>query len=209
MNTFLLGARGTGCWFPSHIDKRVWMFFSFLETFMNMTHSHQNYLVDLNIPVIITCQGDILELGFDDCCLFLKAKLIFAEQIQLWWNMTYSISYKQQAIFYRQHSAYMKYFHDGQRPWWWTKYLYMDLLFMGRGNCCSFVWVGYIHVMMESALYTIPSLHISVPNKNLLIKAVNFVLMLDLKMWWFCFQMVVFVDKNIILYDFGKQIFQK
>ena len=30
----------------------------------------------------------------------------------------------------------------------------MDLLFMGRGNCCSIVCVGHIHVMMESALYT-------------------------------------------------------
>lgn len=26
---------------------------------------------------------------------------------------------------------------------------------MGRGNCCSIVCVGHIHVMMESALYTI------------------------------------------------------
>ena len=25
---------------------------------------------------------------------------------------------------------------------------------MGRGNCCSIVCVGHIHVMMESALYT-------------------------------------------------------
>ena len=76
--------------------------------------------------------------------------------------MTYSISYKQQAIYYRQHSAYMKYFYDGQRPWWWTKYLYMDLLFMGKGNCCSIVCVGHIHVMMESALYTRPILAFSV-----------------------------------------------
>ena len=31
MNTFLLGARGTGCWFPSPVDKRVWMFVLFLK----------------------------------------------------------------------------------------------------------------------------------------------------------------------------------
>ena len=31
MNTILLGARGTGCWFHSHVDKRVWMFFFFLK----------------------------------------------------------------------------------------------------------------------------------------------------------------------------------
>ena len=84
--------------------------------------------------------------------------LIFAEKNQLWWNMTYSISYKQLAIHYRQHSAYMQYFYDGQRPWWWTKYLCMDLLVIGRSNCYSIVCVGHIHVMMESALYTRPIL---------------------------------------------------
>ena len=128
---------------------------SSLETFMNMAHSHQDHFVGMNIPVIITCQGDISELGFDDCCLLLMASLICAEQSQLWWNMTYSISYKQLAIHYRQHSAYMQYFYDGQRPWWWTKYLCMDLLVIGRSNCYSIVCVGHIHVMMESALYTI------------------------------------------------------
>ena len=70
MNTFLLGARVLISLSRQQEGVDVC---SFLETFMNMTHSHQNYFLDLNIPVIITCQGDILELGFDDCCLFLKA----------------------------------------------------------------------------------------------------------------------------------------
>ena len=78
--------------------------------------------------VIITCQGDISELGFDDCCLLLMALLICVEQSQLLWNMTYSISYKQLAIQYRQQSAYMQYFYDGQRPWWWTNIYGPDLL---------------------------------------------------------------------------------
>ena len=55
-----------------------------LETFMNMAHSHQDHFVSMNIPVIITCQGDILELGFNDWCLLLMAYLIYAEQGQLW-----------------------------------------------------------------------------------------------------------------------------
>ena len=39
--------------------------------------------------------------------------------------------------------------HDGeQNIYIWT------FLFMGRGNCCSIVCAGHIHVMMESALYT-------------------------------------------------------
>ena len=108
----------------------------------------------MNIPVIITCQGDISKLGFDDCCLLLIASLICAEQSQLWWNMTYSISYKQLAIHYRQHSEYMQYFYDGQSPWWWTKYWCMNLLVIGRSNCYFIVCVGHIHAMMESTLYT-------------------------------------------------------
>ena len=31
-------------------------------------------------------------------------------------KITYSISYKQQALLYRQRSAYMQYFYDGKRP---------------------------------------------------------------------------------------------
>ena len=37
---------------------------------MDMAHSHQDHLVGLNNPVMITCQGDISELGFMPvvCC---------------------------------------------------------------------------------------------------------------------------------------------
>ena len=51
-----------------------------LETLLNMANSHQNHFVCLNIPVVITRQGDILELGLDGCCLL----LIYAEQSQPW-----------------------------------------------------------------------------------------------------------------------------
>ena len=40
---------------------------AFLETFFNMVNSHQDPLVCLNIPAVITCQGDIPELGHDGC----------------------------------------------------------------------------------------------------------------------------------------------
>ena len=49
-----------------------------LEILLNMANSHQNHVVGLNIPVVITRQGDILELGLDGCCML----LIHAEQSQ-------------------------------------------------------------------------------------------------------------------------------
>ena len=140
-----LEARGSGWWSPLSCWQEGVDVCSSLETFMNMAYSHQDHFVGMNIPVIITCQGDISELGFDDCCLLLMASLICAEQSQLWWNMTYSISYKQLAIHYRQHSAYMKYFYDGQCPWWWTKYSCMNLLVKGRSNCYS---IGVLVISM-------------------------------------------------------------
>jgi len=68
MKNFLLRARGTGFWYPlSRWREGVDVYFS-LETFMNMAHSHKDQFVGMNILFIITCQSDISELGFDDCC---------------------------------------------------------------------------------------------------------------------------------------------
>ena len=58
---------------PSHVDKRVWMFFFFVENYLNKANSHQDHYVSLNILVIITCQGDIFELGLDGNCLLFIA----------------------------------------------------------------------------------------------------------------------------------------
>ena len=63
--------------------------------------------------------------------------------------MTYSIFYKQLAIHYRQHSAYMQY----MQYLMVKKYLCMDFLVKRRSNCYFIVCVGHIHVMMASALY--------------------------------------------------------
>ena len=59
----------TKCWSapPSHVDEMVWMLVVFLETFLYLyqANSHQESLVCLDIPVVITRQGDISELGLD------------------------------------------------------------------------------------------------------------------------------------------------
>ena len=55
---------------PPHVDKRVWVWVLPLKSFGNSTDIHQHHLVSLNNKAVITCQGDIVELGLDGCdCL--------------------------------------------------------------------------------------------------------------------------------------------
>ena len=47
----------------------ILMLVVFLETFLYLANSHQDCFVCLDIPVVITSQGDILEQGLDGCTL--------------------------------------------------------------------------------------------------------------------------------------------
>ena len=54
---------------PSQVDERVGMLAVFLETFLYLATTRQDYFVSQNIPVVITRQSDILEHGLDGCIL--------------------------------------------------------------------------------------------------------------------------------------------